>query len=249
MTIMNRLILHHTGGGYLPSKEDLAAYHEIVDGNCRVHTGNHPISANAPGQRLVAGRYAAHVAGLNTGSIGLAMACMADGVWSRPFESRFFPKETQVRAMIRRSADLCIEYDIRPTDKTVLTHAEVQGTLGVKQKNKWDFDYDPFGEMISRDPSHIGSMLRDLIKDEIAKIGGHKVIDRFGQTPLIRRGASGEAVLEVQRHLKRHGADLLADGKFGPASEQATRNFQKEHELLADGIVGKMTWAALREES
>ena len=32
------------------------------------------------------------------------------------------------------------------------------------------------------------------------------------------------------------------DGDFGSGTEKAVKNFQKEHGLTADGIVGKDTW-------
>jgi hypothetical protein len=34
-------------------------------------------------------------------------------------------------------ADLCRRYDIPVTPRTVLSHAEAQGTLGIKQRQKW----------------------------------------------------------------------------------------------------------------
>ena len=36
------------------------------------------------------------------------------------------------------------------------------------------------------------------------------------------------------------------DGKFGPLTEEAVKEFQKAHGLVADGIVGEKTWAALK---
>lgn len=246
MTTMNRIVLHHTGGGYTPSAEDLAAYHEVTDGDGKTHAGRHPILANAPGKSLIAGRYAAHVAGLNTGSIGLSMACMKGGVWSNPSECAFFPKPAQLRSFVRNAAEKCISFGIGVTRTTVLTHAEVQGTLGVKQKNKWDFDYDPFGIVDSRDPVVIGDILRDHINAEIENLGGRQSIRFPKQMPTIRRGSKGEAVAEMQRLLNQYGFELVVDGNFGPASDTAVRIFQKDSELFADGVVGKMTWAALQ---
>ncbi len=36
-----------------------------------------------------------------------------------------------------------------------------------------------------------------------------------------------------------------ADGKYGPASVQATRDWQKSHKLVADGVVGPNSWAVV----
>ena len=39
---------------------------------------------------------------------------------------------------------------------------------------------------------------------------------------------------------------IYPDGKFGPLTEEAVKEFQTAHGLVADGIVGAMTWAALK---
>lgn len=57
--------------------------------------------------------------------------------------------------------------------------------------------------------------------------------------PTLRRGDSGELVRFIQT---RCGVD--ADGVFGPLTEAAVRRFQRDHELVPDGIVGPRTWAA-----
>lgn len=36
------------------------------------------------------------------------------------------------------------------------------------------------------------------------------------------------------------------DGKLGPATKRSIRNFQKEHDLEVDGIVGQQTWGELK---
>ena len=39
-----------------------------------------------------------------------------------------------------------------------------------------------------------------------------------------------------------------ADGIFGKATESATKSFQKDNGLVADGIIGQRTWNALLGE-
>jgi peptidoglycan hydrolase-like protein with peptidoglycan-binding domain len=56
----------------------------------------------------------------------------------------------------------------------------------------------------------------------------------------LRRGASGPAVLALQRALR-----VAADGAFGTVTEAAVKAFQARRNLPANGIVGPSTWAAL----
>lgn len=66
--------------------------------------------------------------------------------------------------------------------------------------------------------------------------------------PTIRKGSSGEYVTLLQTKLIQLGYDLGsygADGKFGNKTVEAVKQFQKDHGLIADGVVGPMTWDAL----
>jgi len=67
--------------------------------------------------------------------------------------------------------------------------------------------------------------------------------------PVLRRGSDNEKhVMVLQRRLMTAGYDLGkwgADGDFGAATELAVIRFQKASGLVADGVVGKMTWASL----
>lgn len=59
-------------------------------------------------------------------------------------------------------------------------------------------------------------------------------------TKTIRKGSRGNEVATLQRKL-----NLIADGIFGPITDEAVRDFQKSNGLAMDGIVGPKTWAAL----
>lgn len=64
----------------------------------------------------------------------------------------------------------------------------------------------------------------------------------------LRKGTSGEAVVELQTILIRLGYKLEhygADGKLGAETQEAVRGFQEAAGLTVDGIVGVRTWAAL----
>ena len=61
----------------------------------------------------------------------------------------------------------------------------------------------------------------------------------------LKQGSSGPAVRELQGNLRSAGAQLKADGIFGPQTEAAVRQFQQRHGLVADGVVGVRSWSAL----
>lgn len=57
---------------------------------------------------------------------------------------------------------------------------------------------------------------------------------------LYRKGSRGEVVRQIQAALHQY-----PDGIFGPMTEEAVKEFQKENGLKADGIVGPATLAKL----
>jgi GH24 family phage-related lysozyme (muramidase) len=64
--------------------------------------------------------------------------------------------------------------------------------------------------------------------------------------PTLKKGARGETVRELQTLLNNQGASLALDGVFGQATLNAVLRFQRAKGLVADGIVGIYTWAALQ---
>lgn len=64
--------------------------------------------------------------------------------------------------------------------------------------------------------------------------------------PVLRWGSEGDSVVDLQGWLTALGYDPGAsDGVFGPRTDDAARAFQADHGLVAAGIVGPLTWAAL----
>ena len=52
---------------------------------------------------------------------------------------------------------------------------------------------------------------------------------------------------QIQKVLKNAGYYRGAiDGKIGSQTKQAIRRFQKDHHLKSDGIIGKQTWAEMK---
>ncbi|MEV0650992.1 peptidoglycan DD-metalloendopeptidase family protein [Phytomonospora sp. NPDC050363] len=58
-------------------------------------------------------------------------------------------------------------------------------------------------------------------------------------------GSSGDKAKAAQTGLNIHGAGLLVDGDFGGVSVTAAKRFQSAQGLVADGLIGPITWAAL----
>lgn len=57
---------------------------------------------------------------------------------------------------------------------------------------------------------------------------------------ILRLGSRGDDVKTLQTRL-----NLIADGIFGPITDEAVRAFQKANKLTVDGVVGTNTWAKL----
>lgn len=142
MSGLVRIIGHWTAGSYTPNEQDKKHYHYIVNGDGLIIEGDYKPEANI--STSDADGYAAHTRACNTGSIGISIAAMA-GAIEMPFDPGKYPiKEIQWKAFVGKIAELCKKYNIKVTRETVLTHAEVQGTLGIQQAGKWDITRLPF---------------------------------------------------------------------------------------------------------
>ncbi|MFI6416012.1 peptidoglycan-binding protein [Streptomyces sp. NPDC050842] len=61
----------------------------------------------------------------------------------------------------------------------------------------------------------------------------------------VRTGDSGGAVRAVQHQLAACGHRVTADGRYGPETARAVRDFQRGHRLTPDGVASPSTWRAL----
>lgn len=61
----------------------------------------------------------------------------------------------------------------------------------------------------------------------------------------IRSGQSGRSVSLLQQQLQAQGYNVEVDGKFGPQTKRAIRQFQASHGCKVDGIVGPETLGAM----
>jgi peptidoglycan hydrolase-like protein with peptidoglycan-binding domain len=61
----------------------------------------------------------------------------------------------------------------------------------------------------------------------------------FYDLVLLKRGSDGDAVRSLQQ------LAIDADGRFGPRTERAVRDYQKKNGLVADGMAGPSTLTQL----
>ena len=147
---LTRIHLHWTGGGHKANATDRQHYHTVIEGD------GTEVKCADPWVRR------SHTLNANGGAIGLSMCCMAGAV-ERPFSWGQAPMTpAQLDGLARTAARLCLAYDIPVTQWSVLSHAEVQPTLGIAQRQKWDVTVLP-GMAAPSDPITVGDRIRQMI--------------------------------------------------------------------------------------
>jgi g-D-glutamyl-meso-diaminopimelate peptidase len=67
--------------------------------------------------------------------------------------------------------------------------------------------------------------------------------------PILKLRSTGDAVKVLQRKLIQHGYFIgFVDGIFGLLTRRAVVKFQRKNGLLADAIVGPITWSKLNSK-
>lgn len=151
---LTRVHVHWTAGGHKANATDLGAYHRLIEGDGTVLR---PVDPWVP---------RSHTRMANGGAVGVAMCCMASAQ-ERPFAWGKAPMTAaQLDAMAEEVARLCIAHDIPVTRWSVLTHAEVQPTLGIAQRQKWDVLVLP-GMARPGDPFEVGDRIRAMITAKV----------------------------------------------------------------------------------
>lgn len=165
---MRGIVLHWTAGQHKASEFDRGHYHILIEFDGKLIRGIPPISANA---LPIKSNYAAHTRNLNGGFIGVSLCCMGGSeVRENPFVAGPWPMtKAQWDKMVEVIAQLCSTYNIPISPKTVLSHAEVQDTLGISQAGKWDFTRLAFDPNI-KGARAIGDRFRAEAEQIIAKV-------------------------------------------------------------------------------
>jgi murein L,D-transpeptidase YcbB/YkuD len=233
--MINRVVWHWAVSGYTPNSTSLKAYNYVIDGDGKIHSGVRD-SGNFAGASMAKGTYAAHTRALNSGSLGISVAAMV-GAKEIPFTAGSAPmKENQIEALLQITAEKMLQYGVELSPRTILSHAEVQPTLGVSQAGKWDYMWLP-GMANTMNAIDIGNVLRERLSWSVGKPKPQLFLT---VRPTIRRGSRGADVFALQTAL-----GITTDSVFGPKTEQAVIKHQRSKQLLPDGIVGRMTWASL----
>lgn len=160
---LHRIHLHWTAGAYGDIALERKHYHILILENGRAVMGDLAPEANADTSD---GQYAAHTRAANSGSIGVAVDAMAGAQYS-PFSTGPYPiTKAQMEGLACEVANLCETYDIPVTPYSVLTHAEIEPTLGIRQRNKWDICWIP-GMTRPGDPVEVGNAIRQMIRAKL----------------------------------------------------------------------------------
>lgn len=160
---LERVIFHWTAGGYRASGLDRSHYHILIEADGKLVRGFPSIAANGIGST---GPRANHTLNCNTGSIGVSLCCMAGAV-EQPFNGGRSPMtQAQWSMLANVIANLCRRYDIPVNPVHVLSHAEVQETLGIRQRGKWDVTRLPF-DPVTRGAKAAGDLMRTMIASRL----------------------------------------------------------------------------------
>ncbi len=258
---MKRIHWHWTAGAPGINAKEADSYNFIITWPDGEIVPSVPVDRQKP--PLVNGAYAAHTRGANSWAIGIAIDAMA-GAQERPFDAGRHPiTQKQVDALVRLSRDLGRQYGIPVTRETMLSHAEVQETLGIKQNAKWDIMWLP-GMDAPGDAVAVGDTIRAMIRQQ--STGGRMNLfsDDFDPEPVAKRKARAdvlpplaygagfglkngdERVRSAQIRLKELGyTSGRIDGKFGTRVEGSVTEFQRDQGIPITGVIDDRTREAM----
>ncbi|TDR88967.1 N-acetylmuramoyl-L-alanine amidase [Enterovirga rhinocerotis] len=237
------IVVHWTGGPHRATSLDRSHYHVVIEADGSLVRGTPSIDLN--GLPRVRKGYAAHTRNCNSGWIGVSLACMA-GATETPFDAGSAPMtRTQWEMLPRVLADLCRRYAIAVTPRTVLSHAEVQATLGIPQRGKWDITRLAF------DPDIEGAAAcGDLFRSRTAALLGAPAAEAApapvdGVAPLPE---PPPPLLEAtKRRLRELGYFTVGavDAEIGPRTIAALSQFQSVAGLPVTGRLDASTMEAI----
>jgi hypothetical protein len=173
---LHRIVWHWTAGAEGVISLEKIAYNCLVDHKANRHDGKWRPEHQADYR---AGHWgASHTRMSNTGCIGISCDAMAGAV-ERPFHKGSAPLLwPQIFEMCHWTGELCVEFDIPVSKFSTLMHSEVQPTLGIQQKWKWDMNWLP-DMNAPGDPITVGDRLREFTQ---ASIDGCKDLSKLAKS-------------------------------------------------------------------
>lgn len=259
---LQRIVFHWTAGTHKASPFDREHYHVLIEADGNVVRGVPTIDGNGVGSAR--GRKASHTLNCNTGSIGVSLCCMGGpDVREQPFIAGRYPMtRVQWEKLAFVLADLCRVYDIAVTPKTVLSHAEVQSNLGIKQRQKWDVSRLAFDPTV-KGAKVCGDQMRAMVKqamNPITTVAGlvsgvgaddgepdDPVLTAAPVTEKVEQTAAEDAARElavsditsIQRRLKalKYHELGLVDGQWGGRLAAAIAAFKNDRHLSGEPVI------------
>jgi len=134
-----------------------------------------------------------------------------------------------------------LDVDVRPmrtdgaNEPVTITDTEYDRAMTTALITQW-WKKAPVQSLFFNDPTVIATGLSQFVNGHHHHF--HVRLRARGAT--IRIGDRGSDVGEVQAKL-----GLEPDSRFGSATQDAVEQFQINHDLVPDGVVGPKTWAAL----
>jgi N-acetylmuramoyl-L-alanine amidase len=154
---LHRVHWHWTVGWHKPNPADRKHYHAIFTGE---------------GEEVLLhdwDKLLAHTLKANTGAIGLSLCGMV-GANERPFDHGPEPiTEAALAALAVRTAKLCVQFDIPVSRWSTLSHSEIQPSLAIPQRQKWDINFLP-GMTKPTDPITAGDTIRAMVRKELVRL-------------------------------------------------------------------------------
>lgn len=141
-------------------------------------------------------------------------------------------------------AKLLRDGNLRFSRSTLMGHDDIRREYGGTSHT------DPYGYLASHGVS------KDQFYDDVLEAYKGREIGHIDYKPQVKgemiqlalyRGDDGKEVRELQKKLQRFGYYLNGeiDGSYGPKTEAAVRQFQRDHDLKVDGIAGPHTLGKL----
>ena len=168
MSKLVRIIAHWSVTEYKTDDDCKRHYHYTFEGDGTEIAGIMRPEAN---ENTEDGIYCGHTRNCNQGSIGVSCASMKGAEWpgKTPEQYGKFPvTQNQFEAMCLRIAKLCKRYAIPISKTTVLMHGEVQKTLLIQQRGKWDIGVLPYMNLWTVEAC--GDYMRKLVTENMSKI-------------------------------------------------------------------------------